>query len=115
MMKKKLIIIALFFGILIIAAGCGKNYDSFAQCLTEKGAAMYGADWCTHCQEQKKMFGSSFKYVDYVNCDFNEGECIKKGIKGYPTWIINETDYRGVQSLQKLGYLTGCKPGQDMN
>ena len=107
-MNKKLIIFILLL-ILIVIAGCGKNYDSFAQCLTEKDAKMYGADWCTHCQEQKKMFGSAFKYVDYINCDFNKDECNEKEIGGYPTWIINGTSYRGVQSLSRLGFLTGCE------
>jgi len=107
-MNKKLIIFILLL-ILIVIAGCGKNYDSFAQCLTEKDVKMYGADWCTHCQEQKKMFGSAFKYANYIDCDFNKDECSEKKIEGYPTWIINETDYRGVQSLQRLAHLSGCE------
>ena len=33
--------------------------DGFAQCLKDKGAIFYGAFWCPHCQNQKKMFGRS--------------------------------------------------------
>ena len=108
-MKKKLIIIALFFGILIIAAGCGKNYDSFAQCLTEKGAAMYGADWCTHCQEQKKMFGSSFKLINYVECTEEIQKCLDQKIAGYPTWIFGDGYViEGEMELEELSKESGC-------
>ena len=31
--------------------------DALAQCLTAKGVKMYGAYWCSHCQNQKKAFG----------------------------------------------------------
>jgi hypothetical protein len=44
------------------------KYDTFAKCLTAHGAKMYGLYWCPHCIEQKKMFGESFRYVDYVEC-----------------------------------------------
>ena len=30
--------------------------DQFALCLGDKGAVFYGAFWCPHCQNQKKMF-----------------------------------------------------------
>jgi hypothetical protein len=65
-----------------------KNYDAFAKCLTEKGATMYGAEWCPHCKEQKAVFGNSFKYINYVECPDNTQLCLDKGIQGYPTWII---------------------------
>src|SRR5579884_3441002 len=37
----------------------GSVYDSFAQCLTQKKATMYGLYWCEHCAEQKEMFGNA--------------------------------------------------------
>jgi len=86
-----------------------ENYDYFARCLSEKGATMYGASWCGHCQNQKKIFGDSFKYVNYVECPENQQLCNEKGIMGYPTWIINGEKYTGEQSIEKLSQLTGCK------
>jgi glutaredoxin len=88
-------------------------YDDFAKCLTEKGATLYGAYWCPHCKSQKELFGSSLKYVTYVECDPNGDNanptlCKTNGITGYPTWIINGTNYEGEQSLERLGSLTGC-------
>jgi hypothetical protein len=89
------------------------NYDSFAKCLTEKGATMYGAYWCSHCQNQKAMFGDSVKYIKYVECaqggeNANPSLCSQNSITGYPTWIINGQQYQGEQSLQTLSTLTGC-------
>src|ERR1041385_8352379 len=42
--------------------------DSFAQCVSAKGARMYGAWWCPHCADQKELFGFAFQYVNYVEC-----------------------------------------------
>ena len=111
----KLKIIFSFLVILIIStvlSGCSKGsgkYDGFAQCLTEKDAVMYGTEWCSHCQNQKKAFGSSFQYVYYVDCDRNKQECLDAGVRGYPTWIINGSKYSGEQPLYRLSSLTGCE------
>jgi len=42
------------------------QYDTFAQCLGEKGAKFYGAFWCPHCQAQKAIFGKSKEFLPYV-------------------------------------------------
>lgn len=79
-------------------------YDSFAKCLAEKGAVMYGAmDWCKYTQGQKAMFGKSFKYINYH--EFNE----LPGIKKTPTWVINGVWHENTQPFDKLSSLTGCK------
>ena len=87
-------------------------YDSFAQCLTEKGAVMYGADWCPHCKDQKAAFGSSFRLVTYVECPQNTQLCIDKGIQGYPTWLIGtSTKIEGFsenRTMNELSEATGC-------
>jgi len=84
------------------------KYDSFAECLTENGAIMYGTDWCSHCRDQKALFGKSFDYVNYKNCDNVKQECIDAGVEGYPTWKIDNINYPGTQSLEKLSSLTNC-------
>lgn len=83
-------------------------YDSFADCLTESGAVMYGTDWCHFCQEQKLMFGKSFSRVNYKNCDYEKQECDMAGARSYPTWGIKGVTYTGVQSLERLADLTNC-------
>jgi len=83
--------------------------DDFAKCLTEKGAVMYGAVWCPHCQNEKKKFGSSFKYATYVECPNQPQRCLDAGISGYPTWILGDgTKLEGEQGPQKLSQATGC-------
>ena len=83
--------------------------ESLAKCLTEKGATMYGAEWCGHCQNQKEMFGDDFKYINYVDCEENREQCSRECPKcGYPTWIINNKQYPGEKSLSELKSLTNC-------
>ena len=65
--------------------------DKLAEALTAAGAKFYGAWWCSHCEDQKEMFGAAFEKVDYVECSLPESreqtqECIDAGITGYPTW-----------------------------
>ena len=89
------------------------KYDAFTQCLTDKGVVMYGAEWCPHSQNQKKMFGESWKYVNYVECampdkSVNE-KCTEKGIKGYPTWDINGEFMSGELSFKQLSLKSGCE------
>ena len=89
-------------------------YDDFAQCLTDKGAKMYGAYWCPHCQEQKALFGASWDKITYVECatpGSNEPktECIKEGIKSYPTWeFADGSKVPAVLSLEQLGSFANC-------
>lgn len=90
------------------------EYDDFAKCLTESGAKMYGAYWCPHCKSQKEMFGSSFQYINYIECapggdDADPMACQAAGISGYPTWIINGQKYPGSKSLEQLSELSGCQ------
>lgn len=88
--------------------------DDFARCLTEKGAVFYGAFWCPHCQNQKKIFGSSEKYLSYVECSTVDGNgqlpaCIEKKIEGYPTWEFSDGSREsGELSLDRLSEKTGC-------
>jgi hypothetical protein len=88
--------------------------DAFAQCLASKQAKMYGAYWCPHCADEERMFGSSFKYVPYVECGVPGSRaeapaCKADGIKHYPTWVFASGDRReGTLPLQTLGQMTGC-------
>lgn len=87
-----------------------QNYDQFAQCLAEKKLTMYGASWCSHCQNEKKPFGDSFKYVPYVECPDNTQVCLNAGINGYPTWIdADGKKYEGEQGLPGLSKISDCE------
>lgn len=96
-----------------LPAGPGK-YDTFAQCLKDQGAVFYGAFWCSHCQSQKKLFGSSVKLLSYVECSTLDGrsqtaECVDKKINGYPTWeFADGSRLTGEIPLKQLAEKTSC-------
>lgn len=84
--------------------------DAFAQCLSAKGAVMYGTYWCAHCKSQKAMFGGSFKYVSYVECTEEIEKCLTAKIEGYPTWTFaDSTRLEGEQPLERLAAASGCE------
>ena len=82
------------------------QYDEFAQYLTEQGAIMYGTEWCPHCKNNKVIFGNSFQYINYIDCDKDRNACRDAGISSYPTWNVNNQNYPGEQSLERLAQLT---------
>ena len=102
-----LIILLIYFPFKSKNSEPGK-YDAFAKCLADAGLKMYGTDWCTHCQNQKELFGSSFQYIDYINCDKNKETCLIEGVEGYPTWKIDEESYQGEQTFSQLSQYTNC-------
>ncbi|MBI2674134.1 MAG: hypothetical protein HYX22_00115 [Candidatus Yanofskybacteria bacterium] len=70
---------------------------------------MYGADWCSHCKNEKKAFGDSFRLVNYVECPDNPNLCLEKEIKGYPTWVFpSGKKLEGEQGLENLSRESGC-------
>ena len=87
----------------------------FATCLKDKGATFYGAWWCPHCQNQKKLFGQDQKLLPYKECSNADGKtqtqvCIDKKIEGYPTWeFADGSRLSGEVPLAKLAEKTGCE------
>jgi len=101
--------IILLLAIYFVGSRNTKNYDSFAKCLAEKGAVMYGTYWCKYCNSQKSEFGDSFRFIDYVECSETPDICTEKNIEGFPTWIIKNKKYQGKQPMSRLSALTGCE------
>ena len=83
-----------------------------AEHLSKSDAKFYGASWCPHCNDQKKLFGSSTNRIPYIECSPGGPQappapiCKEKNITSYPTWIINGQRYTGVQKLNELAQLT---------
>ncbi len=111
--------IAITIIILLVTAGAvilwnksnnsAASLDAFAQCLAGKNIIMYGADWCPHCQNEKKAFGKSFRFIPYVECPDDPKRCLAAGIAGFPTWIFPDNKkLEGEQGLQKLSEESGC-------
>jgi thiol-disulfide isomerase/thioredoxin len=115
------IIIVLIIGSIITVfsnsslSGNGGKYDEFATCLKDKGAVFYGAFWCSHCNSEKRLFGSSEKLLPYVECSTPDAQdqtqiCKDKKIEGYPTWIFADgTRLAGETSFATLAEKTSCE------
>lgn len=90
------------------------KYDAFAQCISDAGAKFYGAYWCPHCQEQKKLFGNSTK-LPYIECSTPNGQnqiqtCTDAGVTSYPTWIFADgSRLDGTRQLAELGEKVNCE------
>jgi len=87
---------------------------ALAQHLSEAGVLFYGASWCPHCQEQKRLFGASASRLPYVECSPagrnapQAAACNRAGVSTYPTWIIHGRAFVGeVLSLAQLADATG--------
>lgn len=88
-------------------------YDTFAQCVTDSQAKMYGAWWCPHCTQQKKQFGNAFENIEYIECSTPQRTmtlaCKDAKIEGYPTWEFGDgSRLSGEQSFAVLAEKTGC-------
>jgi len=78
---------------------------ALAQHLSSAGVRMFGAFWCSHCEEQKELFGAGAP-LPYVEC-FPEGyrkgvqmvdACKAQNLSGFPTWVFTDgTKARGVR------------------
>ncbi|KAI3973676.1 hypothetical protein MKW92_039223 [Papaver armeniacum] len=89
---------------------------SLAKHLRSIGAKMYGAFWCSHCLEQKEMFGQEgAKLLNYVECfpnGFMKGtnmalECAVARLEGFPSWEINGKILSGEKTFSELAELSG--------
>jgi uncharacterized membrane protein/glutaredoxin len=87
---------------------------ALAEHLAAKGVRFYGASWCPHCQEQKRLFGASARRLPYIECNLagpnapQASACSQAGVNTYPTWFINGRAYVGqVMTLAQLADATG--------
>ncbi len=70
---------------------------------------MYGSASCSWCQKEKANFGSSFKFVPYVECTLEPKKCVENKIEATPTWVLpNGQRLIGYQGLEKLAQISGC-------
>ncbi len=115
-MNKKTVWVFALGLVSLILAGCGAASSSsdenvtLAECLTSKGAIMYGTDRCPHCQNQKKLFGfAAFEKINFVDCDGEKNVCNLAGVTGYPTWkFADGTVLQGTQTLETLASVGAC-------
>ncbi len=101
--------------------GSGSHqYDELASCMSQKGVKFYGAFWCPHCAEQKKLFGASSKLLPYVECSTADTQgqteaCIAAKIESYPTWEFADGSRKSAvlapAQLAEFSSCTAALPG----
>ncbi len=88
------IIIVIGLGVFLNKPAGPSKLDGFAQALKTDGAKFYGAFWCPHCQAEKALFGSSVKYLPYIECSTPDRQvtqiCVDNKIESYPTWFFKD-------------------------
>ncbi|MFM1900987.1 MAG: hypothetical protein RLZZ216_1563 [Cyanobacteriota bacterium] len=88
---------------------------ALARHLKLKGAVVYGAWWCPHCNHQKELFGvEAIELLPYVECDKDNAgrkRCQDAQVRGYPTWDLNGERRLGVLSLEELEIWSGYSSG----
>ncbi|MFH1501250.1 MAG: hypothetical protein ABIE22_04870 [archaeon] len=82
-----------------------KTQLNYAQCIASK-SVLYISTGCTACSHQKELFGNDYHYLNTIDCAITPENC--NDITAVPTWIINNEQYKGVQSIETLKRLTEC-------
>lgn len=104
---------------LIFLSGCSSPendgiYDEFAQCTNDNGMVVYSSMTCSHCAQLKANFGSSFQYVNDIEChpqgpNSQTDLCLEKKIQVTPTFeFADGSVLEGIQSFETLAEKTGC-------
>ena len=102
---------------LVFLAGCTSTDNAqntpLAECLTSKWATMYGTNRCSHCQNQKDLFGyEAFAKINFVDCDKEKNTCALAGVQWYPTWgFADGSKLEGTQTFEALAAKAGCSVG----
>ncbi len=87
-------------------------YQEFAECLNEKGAKVYVAWWCPHCESQKEDFGNAWDALNVEECASPSSRSFDlcPDIESTPTWETAEGDrYLGRRSFSELSEIYGCE------
>jgi len=100
-----IIVLVLIIALLILKKPASETEEGIAKCISGN-SILYIQEGCSHCEIQKNLFGNYSDYLTIVDCTKNPEKCLE--ISATPTWIINQKQYRGVQSIQKLKELTSC-------
>lgn len=113
-MKKFIVILSLASSVILLSAcakwttGGNANLDAFAKCVTDAWVKMYGTETCSHCQNQKAIFGDSFQYINYVDCIKTPNSC--QGIDRVPTWEFSDgTKEVGEKTFAELWAKSKCE------
>lgn len=90
---------------------------ALASHLSSSGWTLFGAFWCSHCAEQKEMFGAeasaALPYVECFPAGWRQGAqpsgtCAAAALTGFPTWVGPQGQrVEGAQTLGELARRSG--------
>lgn len=87
--------------------GGSESKEEIAKCIANK-STLYVQLGCHACKTQEEIFGDSYKYLDTVDCFYEQDKCVEKDITATPTWVINGERYTGYKQIDKLKELADC-------
>jgi len=100
------IVIVIGLAIFLLRRNSPQTSEEVARCIGQN-SMLYIQLGCHACKTQEDMFGENYQYLNKIDCWFEQEKC--SDIQETPTWIIKGKKYEGVQSIEKLKELTGCK------
>ncbi|HJX49909.1 MAG TPA: hypothetical protein VJ438_00440 [Candidatus Nanoarchaeia archaeon] len=112
MKKSSLITFAVILAVILLAVivltrSHPETSEEIAQCIGEN-SVLYTQLGCHACKYQEDLFGENYKYLNVVDCFFEQDKCIQEEIRATPTWIIKGEKYVGARSVEQLKELAGC-------
>lgn len=110
MKKRSIITLVIILAVVILATlvltrSHPDTSEEVAKCIGEN-SLLYTQKGCHACEYQEKLFGENYQYLNVIDCWIEGEKCL--GIKGTPTWIINDQEYLGARSVEELKEITGC-------
>ena len=89
-----------------IKSNAGSNSSmEIVKCIGNN-SILYVQKGCHYCQIQEDKFGKNIEFLNVVDCFYTVDKCVN--VTATPTWVINETFYKGVYEIDKLKNMTGC-------
>lgn len=77
-----------------------------AHCLKEHDAQFFGSQNCAECVRQQDLFGSSWRFINAIDCGPNKEQC--PHIKEIPAWYVNKNVIYGFRNITELKKISNC-------
>ena len=105
-----IILIVIVIGIIstIYLVRSNGNHDNPTMKCIAENAKLFVSKTCGHCAAQKKDLGEYIEFFEIIDCTTNQKQCQENNILYVPTWVINNENHIGKQSIEQLKELTGC-------
>jgi hypothetical protein len=96
--------------------GGESEVTKLAQCLDNLETELYGGKYCPDCEKQLTLFGTSIRFLNYIECETSTQKEITdpkcKNLRDIPAWYINKSIHYGYKNISQLQELSGCEETQ---